>query len=112
EVMQKIDRRQREIDGAASLSAVGAQPLAAVEVEGTFRLARGRVFASSAFAPGALARQLVLVTLVLDADSGVCFGPAPVVTDELIALPLVPDVVGWRGREAPGGRGRRRFVAL
>ena len=51
------------------------------------------------------------MTLIGDADARVSFGGAPVVADEFVALPFVPDRIGRRRGETPVAVLGRRDVA-
>src|SRR4051812_3467084 len=95
-----MQAREGGVEEEGSSAAVGAEPAVASELERALGAAGRRVLEAAAFFGGAGLGELSLVAFVVLADERVALGLAPVVADVLIALPLVPDVIGLRGREA------------
>jgi hypothetical protein len=97
--MELADWRERVVQELAGALARGAEPAPAPEQDGAAGLG-GRWIAEMVLAPPrADAGQLALVTLVVLANARVLLGGAPVVADELLAVPLVPDGIRLRGRK-------------
>src|SRR5439155_11019187 len=108
--MHARERVVEEIDRAV---AGGAEPAVAEEGQAALRLGGFGIRQAASLCRGADSGEAILMTLVVLPDEGIVLGGAPVVADELIALPLVPDVVGLGRREffgaLPGARGDERI---